>query len=137
MDKAAKLILNSLRCPLCGGQIDLRDITINKRGNNFVCVNNATHYAIFFVHWEQPSRIEKETVMIYDGPHLYQIVQEYYVLGRSFINTRISIRDIDPEGRIIDKGKFKSLDYKKSLFDFSKSNEEKIIGRIKTILVFQ
>lgn len=143
MDKVAKQILNSLKCPICGSQIDLFEWAkpVSKKGNNFGCVAEPSHYGLFFVHWELPYRIEKEDVMIYNGSHLYDIQQEHYIANTSgrvkITRTRIYIRDIDEEFRIIDNGVFKTFAYNKLLFDFAHTTRDKVINRVKTILVFQ
>ncbi len=139
MDKAAKIILNSLRCPVCKGQIDLFDWAkpVSKKGNNFGCVYESKHYGLYFVHWEMPYRIEQEIVIVNDASHEYEIHQTSYVSGRPFLSTQIRMWDIDPEGRVISSSEFKDFNFNKHLFDFSKSNKEKLLNRIKTILVFQ
>jgi hypothetical protein len=136
MDKLAKTILNSMKCPVCGGQIDMIE-GIPKRGNNFGCVSGPYHYSVNFIHWEIPYRIDAEHVMIFHGRHAYDVHQSYYSGLIKFPQTSIIIRDIDAENRIIDGGDFKRFAYDKALFDFTKTNREKIINRIKTILVFQ
>jgi hypothetical protein len=139
VDPIAKKILNSLKCPICGGQIDLLTYKkpISSKGNNFGCVVDQMHYAIFFVHWEAPIRIEKETVMLYEGTKLYEVKQEHYFLGRPVPCTDIYIKPVDLENRVLDNIKPKHFHFNKLLFDFTKTNREKLLNRIKTILVFQ
>ncbi len=139
MDKVAKLILNSLRCPVCRGQIDLFDWAkpVSKKGHNFGCVYDPEHYGIYFVHWDLPIRIEKETATIYNKSHKYEIEQSSYVSGRPFQSTRIRMWDIDAEQRVINSSEFKDFTFNKHLFDFAKTNKDKLLSRIKTILVFQ
>jgi hypothetical protein len=69
-------------------------------------------------------------VTIFEGSHQFDIVQKSG-------HTKITIRDIDPEERILDNVKPKVFKYEKELFDFSKTNRDKILNRIKTILMFQ
>lgn len=139
MDKPAKLILNSLRCPVCRGQIDLFEWAqpVSKKGHNFGCVYDPLHYGIYFVHWELPIRIEKETATVCDKSHQYEIEQTSYVSGRPFQHTRIRMWDIDPEGRVPNTSQFKDFAFNKHLFDFTKTSKDKLLSRIKTILVFQ
>ena len=138
MDKAAKLILNSLKCPICKSQIDL--VTWTKAGvrapknHNFGCVQDPYHYSICFIHWEGPPKIESEMVHVYSNNYLYTILQKY--LG-SEQQTKIFINEVDKEYRLLDTSKIKTFEYNKLLFNFSQSNEERIINRIKTILMFQ
>ncbi len=148
MDPVVKAFLNSLKCPVCKSQIDLFQAK-KKDGNNFACVQDYTHYAIFLVHWEQPLRIESEDVRVYKGKYLYDIKQHHYLPGNNHFGlgpgfgplrcdkTTIIVREIDKEFRIIEKLEAKSFEYDKVLFDFQNTSEQKIINRVKTILVFQ
>jgi hypothetical protein len=129
-------MLNSMRCPICGGQIDLVGWKVKQptRKYNFGCVANWEHYRFFFVHWEQPPRIEYETVTLYEGRHQYVIIQ-YDSNGDN--NIEIFIYEVDAENRIIDTKKPSKFSYSKKMFDFAHTNREKIVNRVKTILVFQ
>ena len=135
MDPIVKQTLNALRCPICKGQVDLLDWK-QKRvplDYNYCCANDWEHYRLLFVHWEPVLIIKHETVVVYEGRHKYQITQ--------FQNkgTEIFIFDVDLENRVIEDPQKKNpnFSYDKHLFDFSKSNRDKIVNRIKTILVFQ
>jgi hypothetical protein len=110
---------------------------VSKKGNNFGCVYDPKHYGIYFVHWEMPYRIEQETVMIQDSSHEYEILQTSHYIGKPLVGTRIRMWDIDAEGRVIESSDFKDFNFNKPLFDFAKANKEKLLNRIKTILVFQ
>ena len=140
MDKVAKLMLNSLRCPVCGGQIDLISYTKLDRkpkDQNFSCVYDPEHYGVFLVHWEQPPRIEIEQATVYEGKHKFHVKQYYYFNGVQNQFTNIVIREVDPEHRVVDKVMPKEFHYDKHLFDFKKTTRDKLVNRIKTILVFQ
>jgi hypothetical protein len=140
MDKVAKLILNSLKCPVCGGQIDLLDWTkleSKPKDQNFSCVYDPEHFGIFLVHWEQPIRLEQERATVYEGKYQYRVIQYHYFGGVPNCFTNIEIREVDPEHRVKELIPIKEFHYQKHLFDFTKTNKEKLINRIKTILVFQ
>lgn len=144
MDKAAKIILNSLRCPICKSQIDLIDWTRANmpRTSNFSCVSVPDHFGIWFVHWDGPPVIERETVIVNEGFYQYKIVQKSnFVFANNHTTvshlTELLISDIDAEQRLIEGSVSKFLRFPKHLFDFQKTNKEKLINRIKTILVFQ
>src|SRR5882724_2560010 len=113
MDKLAKTILNSMKCPVCGGQIDMIE-GVSKRGNNFSCVSGPYHYGMHFIHWEMPYRIDAEHVLIFNGSHAYDIHQSYYSGIIKLPQTSIIIRDVDAENRIIDGGNFKRFAYDKA-----------------------
>lgn len=141
MDPLVKKILNSLRCPICKSQIDLFQAK-KKNGNNFACATNHTHYAMFFVSWDLPYRIEQEDVQVYSGNYLYEIRQHHYLSPPSLPpmkcnETLIYIKEVDKELRVIEKGKLLKFQYPQLLFDFQNTTNEKIINRVKTILVFQ
>ena len=137
MDPLVKIILNSLKCPICQSQIDLLDWKDKRQGKhyNFGCVNNWEHYRLFLVHWEPVLRVEYETVVVYEGRHKYEVSQSENNV------TDIFIYNVDPEGRVIEQkdkpGPSSKFSYNKKLFDFSNTNREKVVNRVKTILVFQ
>ena len=132
MNPVAKKILNNLKCPICSGQLDLLSWQVPQKVKdyNFFCVNDYRHYGIFLIHWDFPIVIEQEGVTIFEGSHRFDVVQ---TKGK----TKITIREIDPEERVLDNVKPKVFDYDKEMFIFSQTNRDKIVNRIKTILVFQ
>jgi len=135
LDPLAKLILNALKCPICQSRLDLLDWKDHIPGPkyNFTCSSNWEHYRIFFVHWEPVCRVEYETVIVYEGKHQYRITQ-YGMPDR----TEIFIHDVDAENRIIDnRSKTNNkFSYEKKLFDFANTTREKVVNRVRTILVF-
>lgn len=149
MDKAAKTFLNTIKCPICKSPVDLVDWKVRSdiRKYNFCCSSNWEHYRLFFVHWEAIYYVEYENVVVYEGKHKYDISQFYNGLGTSMTSmiqvpnqrTEIYLLDVDPENRVIDNTEKKApkFSYNQKLFDFSQTNREKIINRVKTILVFQ
>lgn len=99
---------------------------------NFCCANNWEHYHLWFEHWEPALLIIDEQVIIYEGNHKYIIYQE-----NDNNKTEMYIYKIDPEGNLIGNVNPKRLFFNRKLFDFSQTNREKIVNRVKTILVFQ
>lgn len=140
LDPVAKQILNSIKCPICKSPVDLLDwkVKSDTRKYNFCCAADWQHYRFFFIHWEPVHRIEYENVIVYEGRHKYEITQFYDLLNLDG-KTEILIFDVDPENRVIDTKEKKApkFSYDKRLFDFSQTNREKIVNRVKTILVFQ
>lgn len=142
-DATTKAILRSLHCPICRGALDLYERPKEKGvAYNFCCVNDWEHYRLYFVHWEQPYRIDYEKVVLYEGNYQYAIVQNNFggnqhspqgVSG----DTTITISKVDPEKRIIETLQPKTFWYTKKFFDFNQTNRDKIINRIKTVLTFQ
>ena len=132
MDKVAKQFLNSLRCPICSAQIDMiavRAIDFS----NFACVKDQYHYNFYYQYLRAPYVIIQETVRLYDKDRLYEVFQSC----DGSLSTEITVKYIDKEFRVIDKKKVLNFRYDKKLFDFSKSNKDSILNRVKTILVFQ
>lgn len=132
-DPLAKALLNSLKCPLCQSRIDLLDWKDKSDGRtyNFCCSSNWEHYRCFFVSWEVVPYVEYETVIVYNGKYRYTITQ--HVDQHSEIVTS----EVDAENRVVDKrGGPGKIRFEQHLFDFSKTNREKLMNRLKTILVF-
>lgn len=140
MDPAVKAFLNSLRCPICKHQIDIMGGK-DKRGNNYSCVSVPSHFSFLYITWDGPLRLEREDVHVYSGKYLYEIRQYHWTGGAIILKkkeeTIIYIKEVDKEFRIIEKDKVQRFQYDKLLFDFQKTDESKIINRVKTILVFQ
>lgn len=139
MDKATKDFLNRLRCPICAGQIDMFDGKNSKPFTrvNYACAANSRHYGIILINDFGPS-IREEYVYLYDGPHMYQVQQIHYgpPLGST---TDIFMYDVNGDNNVIETAKLKNmkLSFRKALFNFNTTNREKLLNRIKTILVFQ
>lgn len=113
-------------------------VTKKPRQFNYCCVAEPEHYGFWFITWDPPLRIESEVVVVYDDHLQYEIKQKHFDhYGKPETKTEIYVREVDPERRIIENIKAKVFTYEKCLFDFPKSSGEKIISRIKTILVFQ
>ena len=131
MDSIVKQTLNKLKCPICKSQIDLMDWSIKYsiKKYNFCCVDNWEHYCLYLVHWEPIIRIDYEKVIVYEGRYKYEIM-------RSDICTDIFTSRVDIEHNILQDSP-KLYSNAKRLFDFSNTNKEKLLNRIKTILVFQ
>lgn len=110
---------------------------VSKKGNNFGCVADPSHYGLFFVHWEQPYRIEQEVATVNVDDYQYEVIQYSWMMGKPNILTSIYIHPIDPEQRRVDGAASKCINFQKHLFDFKSTTKEKLINRIKTILVFQ
>jgi hypothetical protein len=134
MNKATKTILNSLRCPVCLGQVDLIDYMAPKAKStsyNFGCAVHYEHYKLWFPHWDS-NQIGYDMVKVYEGRYLHIIMQRYPIT-----QTSISTQSVDAEGSLIDTLPAKTFAYNKILFDWSKTNPAKIINKVKTILTFQ
>lgn len=134
MDKAAKILLNNLKCPICGGQIDLYNFNqLNPRstGFNFCCARDFQDYQMWYPHWEPGSQISYDMVILYDRNLKFRIDQTYYN-GK----TNIDIWEVDPEHNRR-KEESKNFSYEKILFNYPTTNRQKIFNRIKTILTFQ
>ena len=137
MSPDARRLLNTLRCPICGAQIDLIEWhAVTRSGFNFGCVADPEHYSIYFIHWEVPLLIQKEYVSIYDGNTKYTILQDYS--HNRPPQTTIRLYQVDPEKRIIEGKRHKAAIFPNiTLFKFNQTTSEKLLNRIKTILVFQ
>lgn len=129
MKPLAKQLLNSLRCPICNGQLDLIDIYKPERnGCNFTCVIDSSHYSIFLNHWDEPAKIEREALSVNENNLSYKIIQDYKPL---FNSTLINIQDLQDPGI-----PSKKITIRNKIFDFNKINKDTIINQIKTVLTF-
>jgi len=125
MDPVLKALLNSMKCPVCGGQID--GVT------KFHCAFSKQHYSVVIDNDNFPIRITHEYVRVNDGHKQYYIIQ-------SENRTEINILQLNGDYEVIPPDKTqpapKPFVYDKRLFVFSKTNREKLINKVKTILVF-
>lgn len=132
MNPEAKKLLNSMGCPICKSQLDLVGFQrIASKDYNFYCVNEPHHYGIYLNHWDIVPVIHSEYLSVSEYPYKYNIYQ--YLIGT--IKTSIGIWEIDLEGNI--QTTVKKIEFSGKMFDFNNSNTEKILNRIKTLLVFQ
>ena|SRR5258708_148569 len=150
MDKTVKILLNSLRCPVCKSLIDVLIYPLRTTGDyNYCCASNQEHYILSLISTsglDYPNDlpidpiINKDRVVVYEGRYRYIIEQWYphfaYASSDS-VETEIVIQQVDLEHRVIDIVSNKKFIYDKCLFNWSKTNRDRIINRIKTILTFQ
>jgi len=122
MNPFFKKIINLMKCPICGGQLE--------GISNFYCVYDKKHYALYINNYDVVFQIIKEEVLIFDKLKAYEILQ-------CNTATYIYVYNLDGFGNIINPYiKKPDFTFDKYLFDFQSSNKEKILNRIKTILVF-
>ena len=126
MNKVIKQYINSIRCPLCGGQID--GFFYEKEWKSY-CVKYPLHYALYFVN----TTLISEVIEVHQEFKLYSIMQ-YYVPS---IETHISCISTDIDGNIIEGDWVDILNRDNILFDFRNVNKQQIINRLKILLTFQ
>ncbi len=138
MDSVQKAYLNTLRCPLCKGQLDM-SMGIKRALGSWICVNDPEHFGLSFANDDPPTcRISEEKLQLYHDKFLFIIIQSRFDLqGNPQTKTSMLIKPIDREGRVIEGVKTKSSFFDKFLFDFQNTTKEKIINRIETYLLFQ
>ena len=135
MDKATKTLLNSLKCPICKSQIDLYDfLQKNSRSTsyNFCCATDYAHYQMWFPHWDAAAIINYDRVDLYEGKYKYRIDQRYLINS-----TQITIWEVDVEHRFLDERPRKIFKYPQIFFNYSNTNRDRMVNRVKTILTFQ
>ncbi len=125
LDPILKTFLNSIRCPVCGGQIE--------GVSDFHCAFSKRHYKIVINTDTSPFVIIREYVRVNDGHKQYYVIQTQY-------ETEIYIFQLNGDYEVIQPNKMepapKSIQFEKKLFEFSKTNREKLVNKIKTIIVF-
>jgi hypothetical protein len=129
MDMLNKKLLNSLKCPICRGPIDMLDWK-SQKPYDFGCAYNIDHYKLLL----NDGYITQEQVSFYDKTHKYIITKSY---KDSFEKTLIHIYEADQEYRVQFDFLQKLISPEVSLFDFRNFNVEKALNRLKTYLVFQ
>lgn len=124
-------LLNGLRCPVCGGQIDIAYVS----GSNYGCVNDPYHYnlRVDTASISDLAFISQEMITLYDSKYRYDILR---IHGES-IKTRVEMFNIDGEKRVIFSFKDKFVEIDGDAFDFNNFDSKKALNRIKTILLFQ
>lgn len=125
--KQNKAYYNTLKCPVCGGQLDG-----NAQSDNFVlnCVYDKNEYLVHFNVINNIPVIINEEVRMNHNKHRFVIEQAEF--------TKISTYNVDSEGWVIGiLPARKALEFQGKLFNFQAINKEKLIKRLKIILVFQ
>ena len=125
MDPHLKAFLNSIKCPVCGGQIEGVE--------RFFCAFTKQHYSLYINSEVTPITITYEAVRLNEGKRQYYILQEEN-------KTEIYVFQLNGDYQIIptDKTKTapKSIKFDKKIFSFTNTTREKLLNRVKTILVF-
>jgi hypothetical protein len=134
MNKVAKNILNSLRCPLCQSSVDLYDFATERQKPdvyyNFHCINNNDHFEVWFPHWAEICQIDNDVVRIYYNNNYYRIGQ-YYPNQATYIN----IGKFGGENRLNNSSE--RLYFGNVMFDWQNTNRDKIITRLQTLMTFR
>jgi hypothetical protein len=128
MDKQLKTLLNNLKCPVCKAQIDIAGRSISSQ-YNYSCSGHPQEY-VLFIDSQLSLPIRYDRVIIYDEHNKYIVVQVY---GAQY--TVLDVWKVDAEGNLTDyNNKTVKLNY--ILFDYQKMDREKIVRRLKTVMVF-
>lgn len=109
--------------------------TTNKR-INYACAANHQHYGIWLDTKELPAFIEEEYVLA-ETEHKFYLIVQYHNRFLNRHQTNILVGEVDGDGNVIDSKIKKQFTFGKTLFDFGKIGKERLINKIKTILVFQ
>jgi hypothetical protein len=114
-----------MKCPVCGGQID--------GVSSFHCAFSKRHYNVVIDTDSSPFRIIREYVRVNDGKKQYYIIQTQS-------QTEIYIFQLNGDYEVVLPNKMepapKSIKFDKKLFEFSQTNREKLVNKVKTIIVF-
>jgi hypothetical protein len=134
-----KRLLNSWRCPVCQGPINLIDFLAKdaySTSYNFGCATEYLHYRVWFPHWESPhNQIHYDVVHLRDNDKRYlYVIHQRYLISRSTLD----VWACDEEYHMIEDT-HAILYFQYLLFDYINSNIDvkKMIHRIQTILTFQ
>lgn len=127
--KQRLIALRALKCPVCKGQIE-GIVSLH-------CVYNRNHYAASTTPEYESFRLNSEDIEFIDKSFLFFISQRYWTGNDPVTQTSLVVLRVDAENRVTGDQIGKKLFFDKILFDFQKTNKEKLLHRIKTILVFQ
>lgn len=110
---------------MCGGQIE--------GTTKFYCAFTKTHYNLNINSEVTPFEITSETVKVNDG-------RKQYMVHQTPDKTEIYLFQLDGDYRVIQPDKSKPYPmikaFDKKIFNFSQLNREKLVNKIKTIIVF-
>jgi hypothetical protein len=134
VNAASRHFLNTLKCPICKGQVDI--YTNRSTIYNYSCVYNYLHYRLCIAELNNFLIIERAKTTIYDNFKKIDVENIYNMLG-VFLYTEIFIYPTDAEQRVIQNGKDFHINLTNQLFDFSKDSKDKILNRVKMFLTFQ
>lgn len=124
MDPLLKHLINSIKCPLCGGQIE-------GQSKRFYCVLNDSHYTFHIPGEDPPWLITQENMVLSDDKREYEILQE-------LDGTDIYVWKIDADGhRLADKNSLANpFHFDKPIFNFAHLTKDQILNKCRTILLF-
>lgn len=111
-----KNYLNSLRCPVCGSQIE-------GISEPFFCVANNEHYRLYLQE-SLPYTPSHEIVVIYDDN------SRRYAISQDVDSTKIVVSYENSPTK-------EPITFSFRVFDFLNTTKEKILNKLKTIMVFQ
>lgn len=125
MDPELKVFLNSIKCPVCGGQIE--------GVSTFHCAFSKDHYRLYIEKDVRPIHVSAEYVRLNDGKKQFYIIQQEN-------KTEIYVFKLNGDYQIIQTPKTEKpkdpIRFGSKLFDFKNTTREKLLNKVKTILVF-
>lgn len=130
-----KQYLNSVRCPMCNCGLD--GSPWQKTGSWIYCVYDPNHYRQFVDVDEVLDllSIRFEGIIIKTTIKKYSITKSYHNGAIKF--TTIAVNIIDGNGDIIEGSDKKESVVEGDVINLTPFNKEKVIERIKTVLLFQ
>lgn len=117
-----KIILDKWKCPVCNSALKQVNRAI------FYCAINHLDFAVELLQDNC-----KELVVIRNQGYQYNIIQRHSEKYKNM--TDIYVHHLDSENRIY--GKSSHWKFDEIIFNFQCTDKEKILNRIKTIMVFQ
>jgi hypothetical protein len=140
--RPVKRHINSLTCPICKCSLEGRPFNPYDGGNiehcTLRCAQKPNHYRLelFWSLETQPIIVHTkiEFLAITTRPHRFEI--EKIFKDDVPVSTHIRLIETDGDGAVLPGTSITSLDIETNAVEFYPYDEEKILRRIKTILLF-
>lgn len=135
MDARLKILLRSLKCPICLSQIDYMGVKMfNSFNDTFCCSNNYEHYVIKINNINGEYCVVHEVLTTYDNGLKFRIAQ--YKFPDDSKKVYILVVNVDKEHNVIENHSEK--DFRANyILDLQSLSEKQIIEQVEMLLLFQ
>ena len=131
MDQIITSVINKIRCPICQFQIKDGTPDVMESRFNFCCENYSYHYRL----WIPFNGIDSPKIQ-YDNLFICDEQKYQFIIDQRYLANITTIKMYSMYTYHLDRiyAKFK---YNQIMFDYSNLNYNKILNKIKMILLYQ